>query len=433
MAARSWPTRRLGELAEFRNGLNYTKANFGVGLRVLNVGDFGDRLFAPTEGLDEIRPDGAVRDDNLLLAGDIIFVRSNGNRELIGRSLLVRDPEGPLSHSAFTIRTRFITAQANPRFYAYVFRTRLIRDTLSAQGNGTNISNLNQTILENLRVPEPPREVQDEIVDVLGAYDDLIENNTKRIKILEEMTSVAFSLMEAGASAATERALGDIVDEAGGVVRTGPFGSALHESDYTAEGSPVVMPKNLIAGRIDTSDIARIPDEVVEKLAQHKLSVGDIVYGRRGDIGRRAFIGKRQVGWLCGTGCLRISLPLGGPLHPRYLHEYLGKPDVVAGIAGAAVGATMPNLNTSILRAVPVKVPDTTTQSRFSEVALVNDDLIEVLRSANGVLRAQRDLLLPRLISGEVALDTAETDPTAPRAHGKPSRVSDRVAADSTP
>lgn len=313
-----------------------------------------------------------------------------------------------------------------PRFVAYLLRT----VGLARQNAAGAVPGVNRNHLHALDVRVPSLALQRRIADILAAYDDLIENNTKRIKILEEMTSVAFSLMEAGASAATERALGDIVDEAGGVVRTGPFGSALHESDYTAEGSPVVMPKNLIAGRIDTSDIARIPDEVVEKLAQHKLSVGDIVYGRRGDIGRRAFIGKRQVGWLCGTGCLRISLPLGGPLHPRYLHEYLGKPDVVAGIAGAAVGATMPNLNTSILRAVPVTVPDTTTQSRFSEVALVNDDLIEVLRSANGVLRAQRDLLLPRLISGEVALDTAVTDRTAPRAHGKPSRVSDRVAAD---
>ena len=116
--------------------------------------------------------------------------------------------------------------------------------------------------------------------------------------------------------------LGEICDLGGGEIKTGPFGSQLHQSDYLDHGTPVVMPKNICLSKIDVSDIARIGKDDVERLKQHKLNQGDIVYGRRGDIGRHAFITKREAGWLCGTGCLRISLG-NGPLNPLFLHYYL--------------------------------------------------------------------------------------------------------------
>src|SRR5437588_2685156 len=102
--------------------------------------------------------------------------------------------------------------------------------------------------------------------------------------------------------------LGEICDKVNGIIRTGPFGSQLHESDYKDEGTPVVMPKNIIDGKISVEGIARIGEEDIVRLAQHKLHKGDIVYGRRGDIGRRALVTEKEEGWLCGTGCLRISL-----------------------------------------------------------------------------------------------------------------------------
>lgn len=88
------PTRRLGEIAEFKNGVNYTKESFGVGIRVINVKDFQDYSYARFDHLDEINPEGVVRDKDLLKDEDVIFVRSNGNRELIGRSLFIRNCRG---------------------------------------------------------------------------------------------------------------------------------------------------------------------------------------------------------------------------------------------------------------------------------------------------------------------------------------------------
>jgi type I restriction enzyme S subunit len=173
----------------------------------------------------------------------------------------------------------------------------------------------------------------------------------------------------------TTRTLGDICDEVGGIIRTGPFGSQLHESDYRDEGTPMVMPKNIIDGKVSTEDIALLSDEDMLRLAQHKLKTGDIVYGRRGDIGRRALVAERENGWLCGTGCLRISLG-DTVLDPTFLYYYLGETRVVAWIAQQAVGATMPNLNTDIVRSIPITYPPLPTQRKIAAILSAYDDLI---------------------------------------------------------
>lgn len=187
-----WPDIQFGEIADFRNGLNFTKENFGKGIKVIGVSDFQNYLIPKYDELSEINPEGVVKSDDLLREGDILFVRSNGNRSLIGRSLFLSGIEGKISHSAFTIRARIFSNKAMPRFYAYLFRTSLIRETLSAYGGGTNISNLNQGILKQLKVPLPPIPIQRKIAAILSAYDDLIENNTRRIRILEEMAQAIY-------------------------------------------------------------------------------------------------------------------------------------------------------------------------------------------------------------------------------------------------
>ena len=171
--------------------------------------------------------------------------------------------------------------------------------------------------------------------------------------------------------------IGELCDLGNGKVQTGPFGSQLHQSDYQAEGYPFVMPKDILNGRIDESSIARVSINHVERLSKHRLSFGDIIYGRRGDIGRQALVRQENVGWLCGSGCLRISLG-DAPIDPKFLHLYLKLPEVMAWVENQAIGATMPNLNTKILRSVPIRYPSNINQQQ-QIVAIVSayDDLIE--------------------------------------------------------
>lgn len=159
-------------------------------------------------------------------------------------------------------------------------------------------------------------------------------------------------------------------------IQTGPFGSQLHQSDYSESGTPVVMPKDLINGRISTESIARVSDDHVERLSRHKILPGDILYSRRGDVGRCAFATENEADWLCGTGCLRVTIDRE-KANPKFIFYQLQTAKSVGWVEKHAVGATMLNLNTGILGAVPVALPSLNTQNRIVEILSAYDNLIE--------------------------------------------------------
>jgi type I restriction enzyme S subunit len=166
--------------------------------------------------------------------------------------------------------------------------------------------------------------------------------------------------------------LGDIAS----AIQTGPFGSQLHQSDYSDVGTPVVMPKDIVCGKIDVSAIARVESHHVERLSRHKINEGDILYARRGDVGKCAYTDKSQTGWLCGTGCLRVTVDKAKAM-PEFVFFQLQKKDTVGWVEKHAIGATMLNLNTSILSNVPIELPSLSTQHSIATILSRYDSLIE--------------------------------------------------------
>ena len=159
-------------------------------------------------------------------------------------------------------------------------------------------------------------------------------------------------------------------------IQTGPFGSQLHQSDYTEDGTPVVMPKDLIGGKISEQSIARVGAEHVQRLQRHIIQNGDILYSRRGDVGRCAFATERETGWLCGTGCLRVTV------NPRvadkkFVFYQLQQSSTIDWVEKHAVGATMLNLNTKILSNIPVFLPPIETQHRIADILSAYDGLFQ--------------------------------------------------------
>ena len=151
--------------------------------------------------------------------------------------------------------------------------------------------------------------------------------------------------------------LGELCKESGGGIQTGPFGSQLHASDYVDVGIPSIMPKNISIEGVSTEDIARITEQDAQRLSKYLVKAGDIVYSRRGDVEKCSLITEKENGWLCGTGCLKVSFGQKSKIPSEYIHAYLSHPLVREWISRHAVGATMPNLNTSILSDVPVLIP----------------------------------------------------------------------------
>lgn len=281
--------------------------------------------------------------------------------------------------------------------------------------------------IETVEIPLPSLPTQRKIASILSAYDDLIENNTRRIAILEEMAQAIYREWFAGFRfpghenvKLVDSPLGqipegwevvtlkDVCAEKKGI-QTGPFGSQLHKSDYTDEGTPVVMPKDIVNARVSTKSIARVPEEVCDRLPRHRLEVGDTVCARRGEIGRNAFVTERESQWMCGTGCMRMR-PRKTVISPRFLFDYLCTPDIVSLIAGKAAGAIMPNLNIGIMESVPVLLAPKSVQLSYECLALENLELVSTLVSKNHNLRTTRDLLLPKLISGKLDVKDLDID-----------------------
>jgi len=306
--------------------------------------------------------------------------------------------------------------KVDPRFLLYYFLSPQWRRVI--EGNvisGATVDRIPIKRFPSFPVSIPRIDQQMEIAHILDAYDRLIENNRRRIRLLEEVARLLYQewfdrlrfpgyehkrISNGLPEGWSKHTLESVCVEGDGI-QTGPFGSQLHQSDYCDVGVPVVMPKDLISFRILSEGTAQIPESLAQKLSRHRMTEGDTVYGRRGDIGRRAFVTARQVGWLCGTGCLRIR-PDMKKINSRFLFEALGSPDTAGTIANRAKGATLLNLNSTVLKSVPILVPPRLLQDLYASQVQPVENLIDLLSEQNSKLKTARDLLLPRLMSGEV-------------------------------
>lgn len=184
-----------------------------------------------------------------------------------------------------------------------------------------------------------------------------------------------------------ETTVGALCDRFGGEVQTGPFGSQLHASDYSTEGTPIVMPQDMVDGLIVPDRAARVSAKHVKQLARHVLKVGDIVFSRRGDVRRFAVVTEREAGWLCGTGSIRIRLN-SPEICTRYARQYLRQESIGFWLENEAQGVTMPNLNTKIIRALPFVYPPLPEQRRIAAILDQAETLRAQRRTAIGQLES---------------------------------------------
>jgi type I restriction enzyme S subunit len=160
--------------------------------------------------------------------------------------------------------------------------------------------------------------------------------------------------------------------------RTGPFGSTFHKSDYVVGGTPLINPSHIIDGDIIPDETVTVRPELAKRLTVFALREGEIVIGRRGDMGRCAVVKRRHEGFLCGTGSM-IVRPRAGT-NPHLLQSLLSSPAVIAKIEENSVGTTMINLNQGTLSALKIRMAiDPKEQEAIAEALSDADALIEGL------------------------------------------------------
>ena len=168
---------------------------------------------------------------------------------------------------------------------------------------------------------------------------------------------------------------------------TGPFGSQLHMEDYVKTGIPVIMPQNIEDRTINKDGIARISEVDFQRLSRYATEINDIVYARRGNVEKHAFISEKEKA-ICGTGCLRVRV-INNMVDPLFLSFYLNRIEIRNWITTHAIGSNMPNLNTSILSDVPVVLPDYKNQIKIATLLQKLDDKIISNNSINDNLPHQ--------------------------------------------
>jgi type I restriction enzyme S subunit len=188
------------------------------------------------------------------------------------------------------------------------------------------------------------------------------------------------------------------------MIQTGPFGSQLHSSDYVDNGTPVINPSNIQEGKVEPDWSCSISAENVDRLSQHKLIEGDIVFGRRGEMGRCALVTANEVGWICGTGSLNVRL--SDRAFPPFVSIYLRTEYVREWLKLESVGSTMDNLNTQILGAINVPVPAITEQMEIVSYLEAESSKFDILTAeaqrAIGLLQERRTALISAAVTGQI-------------------------------
>jgi type I restriction enzyme S subunit len=144
---------------------------------------------------------------------------------------------------------------------------------------------------------------------------------------------------------------------------TGPFGSVIHKEDYVSDGIPLINPSHMIDGEIIPDFDVSVPTDMALRLSAYRLSAGDVVLARRGEMGRFALVTEREDGWLCGTGSFFAKLHV--ECNRRYLALQLLDPRFRQHLLGQSVGSTMVNMNQRTLLETLVAIPPLAEQSRI--------------------------------------------------------------------
>ena len=188
-----------------------------------------------------------------------------------------------------------------------------------------------------------------------------------------------FSFME-------EYKLSDIAE-----VRTGPFGSQLHNEDYVSTGTPIVTVEHLGNRRFSKQNLPLVSDDDKKRLSKYLLQEGDIVFSRVGSVDRCSYVTSAENDWLFSGRCLRVRC--GNNCHPLFLYYYFCKESVKQYIKSIAVGATMPSINTKLMAEIPILLPKLEEQRCIADILSSFDDKIELNRRINDNLEQQAQAL----------------------------------------
>lgn len=400
-----WRKVKLGDIAEFSNGINFDKGAYSKGVKLINVSNFGNRFSPEYDSLDEIKGE-VVRNNDLLSTGDIVFVRSNGNKELVGRCMLIDNPPEKVTYSGFCIRARFKdTTDHDPVFWTYHFKNMAFRRAMSGTAIGANIQNLSQGRLAVYETMVPNIEGQKRIANILSAYDNLIENNQKQIKLLEEAAQRLYKewFVDLRFPGHEDVAIVDGVPEGWKKQKISEFG------DIITGKTPSTSKEQYYGGSIP---FVKIPDM---HGCVYPITTEATLTTEGANTQKNKFIPKNgiMVSCIATVGLVNIaiehcqtnqqinSIILNNELDLYYVYSTMKRLKALLEGVGSN-GATMTNVNKTKFGNLEVLYPTEDLCKSYFDFCDPIFKKIYSLSISNNKLVQARDRLLPKLMSGEI-------------------------------
>jgi len=407
---------RIGEIAKAKGGKRLPKGmrvqDDPTPYRYLRVVDMGDR-FVDRSSIRFITRAAHEATRRYTIASSDVYVSIAGTIGRVGR--LPSDLDGiHLTENAAKITE--IDPGADPSYLAFYLQSSLGQEQIRARTVGTSQPKLALFRIEEIEISLPPLEVQRAVVSAIGGFDDLIENNRRRIEILEEMARLLYREWFVHFRFPGHEGV-ELVDSELGPIPEGWEARRLSvlvttQYGYTESAQAESVGPRYLRGMdmnktsyIDWSTVPYCPigDEVVEKF---RVALGDVFVIRMADPGKVS-ICEQEIDAVFASYLVRIR-PSTDDLTPYYLYFTLSDDRYQGWVTGASTGSTRKSVSAKVMTEPAIILPPRDLQQEFVRVVATIRELLTNLLKQNAALREARDLLLPRLVSGE--LDVSELD-----------------------
>lgn len=405
-----WNDCKLGDLLEIKHGYAFLGQHFsdsGTQI-VLTPGNFYDEGGFKHKGDKEKWYRGPVPADYVLKGGDLIVAMTEQAEGLLGSSAIVPSSGTYLHNQRLGLVQLRDEASTDRRFIYYLFNSKPVRQQIRASASGVKIRHTAPSRIASVKIRVPPLAVQQRIAEILSAYDELVENNQRRIQILEEMARalyrewfVEFRFPGHEKLPRVASALGDIprgwevrsVKDVATVTYGFPFQSKLFNTDGV--GTPIVRIRDIPEGCSQT-----FTNEVADP--KYHITNGHILVGMDGDF--------HMCIWSSGAAVQnqRVArFESNGEIGNLHLFFALEKP--IQEFNKAIVGTTVAHLGDMHIKMIRIVWPPEKLRAKAQKILEPMSEQMIALKRRIRNLRETRDLLLPRLLNGAIALKDKAT------------------------
>ena len=288
--------------------------------------------------------------------GDILFAKMQGTKKTLQiNSTLVNNV-----YSTGFCAVRAKTSVLTSRCLYHLLTSETFLDQKDRNCSGATQKAITNAALSKITINLPDINLQDGIADQLDRIASVISMRQQELQKLDDLIKARFVEMFGdpitNPHGFEKVTLSDLAE-----IKIGPFGSLLHKEDYIEGGHALVNPSHIIDGKVSVDEKLTVSDDKFAELSAYHLQVGDVVMGRRGEMGRCAVV--LDDGLLCGTGSLLIRTK--GEVTADYIQKIISFPSFKKTIEDMAVGQTMPNLNVPIVSGFQIIKPPMEVQSAY--------------------------------------------------------------------